>query len=89
MLEGRAHSQELPQPKGNRAGFSSLDESRPAGRTPDEGRGLCRLQEGRPHHRPMLEGAPGADSGGHTKKEGKRDVGAGQEKAALPDLPRL
>ena len=71
MPEGRAHSQELPQPKGGRAGSSSLDESRPVGRTPDEGRGLFRMQEGRPHHRPMLEGAPGADSGGHTEKKGK------------------
>ena len=89
MPEGGTHCQELPQPKGGGADPSSLDESRPAGRTPDKGRALCRQQEGRPHHRPMLEGAPGADSGGHSKKEGKRDVSASQKEAALPDLPRL
>ena len=86
MPEGRAHSQELPQPKGGRVGSSNLDDSRPAGKTPDEGRGLFRMHEGRPHHRPMLEVAPGADSGGHTKKKGKWDVSASQEEAALPDL---
>ena len=89
MREGGAHCEELPQPKGGGADLSSLDESRPTGKTPDEGCGLCRLQEGRPHNRTMLEGASGADSGGHTKKEGERDVGAGQEEAALSDLPRL
>ena len=85
--EGGAHSQALLQPKRGRTGAASLGESRPAGRTPDEGRGLRRLQEGRPHHRPMLEGAPGANSRGYTEKKGKRDVSASQEEAAVPDLP--
>ena len=87
--EGGAHSQELPQPKGGRTRAASLDESRPAGRTSDEGRGLRRLQKGRAHHRSVLERASGADPRGNPKKEGERDVGTGQEEVALIDIPRL
>ena len=86
MPEGGAHRQELPQSKGGGADPSSLDESRPAGRTPNKICGLFWLQKGGPHNRTMLEGAPGADPGGHSKKVSKRDVGAGKEEVALPDL---
>ena len=89
MLEGRAHRQVLPQPKGGRTGSASLDESRPAVRTPDKGCSLCRLQKGRAHHCSVLEGASGADPRSNPEKESKRHVGAGKEEAALPDFPGL
>ena len=86
MPEGGAHFKKLSQSKGSGDNPTSLDESRPAGRTPNKICGRLWLQKGGPHNRTMLVGAPGADPGGHTEKESKRDVGGGKEEDALPNL---